>query len=244
MIIDVHTHLWEGRWEQDKAALLHAMELYGISKIYVSGLGVHKPSPEQVEEANRQIAQFVREQPGQVEGYVYVSPEHSDALDVVRRGIEEQGMSGIKFWVSTLCDEPCVNPVVEAAIDYQVPILIHAFHKAIGQYEGESIGRNVAALARRYPEAKLIMAHLGGNCYNGIPAIRDLPNVWVDASGSIFREDELEYAAEFVGIDRIVFGTDMPGSYLVNLGQVLEARFDAQARDKILSGNALKLFEH
>ena len=100
---------------------------------------------------------------------------------------------------------------------YNVPVLIHAFYKATGQYPNESTGRNVARVAARYPELKIIMAHLGGNCYDGLPAIRSFPNVWVDYSGSIFRADELPYALEMVGANRILHGSDMPGAYLVCL---------------------------
>ena len=54
---------------------------------------------------NGATAQFMKEQPRHIGGYVYVSPEHKNALDVVRRAIEDDGMEGIKLWVSTYCDD-------------------------------------------------------------------------------------------------------------------------------------------
>lgn len=242
-IIDIHTHLWHGYYEQNKTALLQAIERYGISRIYVSALGGYQPDPDTVTVLNSQVAQFHREHPDTVSGYVYLSPEHPNAMDVLRRGIEEQGMDGVKLWVSTFCDDPCVFPLVEKIIGYGVPLLLHSFHKALGQIPTETVGKNVANLARRYPECKIIMAHLGGNCYNGVPAIRDCSNVWCDYCGSIFRGDELDYALEYLGADRILYGTDMPGSYVVNLGQALDAHITADDRDKILYQNALKLFD-
>lgn len=219
------------------------MEQYNIDRVYVSGLSGSTPTSQEVTEVNREVASFVREEPEKIGGYVYISPEHDNATDVLKRGIEEQGLSGAKFWISSLCDDVCVNPVAEKIIDYGVPLLIHAFHKSNGQYPNESVGYNVAVLARRYPELKIIMAHMGGNCYNGIPAIRDCPNVWVDYSDSLFRGDELTYAIEVIGADRILHGSDMPpGSYLVNLGQVLEANMSKENRDKILYKNALQVF--
>ena len=243
-VIDVHTHLWQAHgYTADEDALLRAIDRYGISRIHVSALGGYRPTPEDVTEMNDATARFHRAHPESVSGYVYISPEHSNALEVLRRGIEEQGMEGVKFWVSTFCDDPCTYPLVERIIEYGVPLLIHAFHKANGQVPNETVGENVARLARRYPEAKIIMAHLGGNCYNGVPAIRDLPNVWCDWCGSIFRGDELAYALEYLGPDRLLYGTDMPGSYLVNIGQLLELDLPAEDRDKILYGNAEKLFD-
>ena len=132
---------------------------------------------------------------------------------------------------------------IEQAINYGVPVLLHSFHKANGQAKNETVGVNVARLARRYPEAKLIMAHLSGNCYDGIRAVRDLPNVWLDFCGSIFQQDALDYALEYVGADRLLHGSDMPGNYLVNLGQVIALDIDEESRAKILGGNAKRLFD-
>lgn len=243
-IIDMHTHLWQGSYAEDKANLLQAMERYQIDRVFVSGLAhVGNPLPAMVEEVNREVFAFTQEHPECVSGYVYVSPEHANALDVMRRGIEDQGMVGVKLWVATFCDDPRVYPLVEQAIEYGVPILIHAFHKAVLQLPRETTGAQVANLARRYPEAKLIMAHLGGNCYHGMPAVRDYPNVWVDYSGSIFRGDELDYALELVGADRILYGSDMCGIYLVNLGQLLGADISEADREKIFYGNTERLFD-
>ena len=243
MVIDVHTHIWQGRYESDKAALLEAAEVYGIDEIYVSPLGDPIPSVEDVCEFNSEMAKFVKEQPDIIRGYVYVSPEHDDAMDVLKRGIEEQGLVGLKLWISRKCDDVTVNPLIEKCIEYGVPVLLHSFHKANGQYEFESVGINVANLARRYPEAKLIMAHISGNCYDGIRAVRDIPNVWVDYCGSIFQQDALQYALEEIGADRLLHGSDMPGSYIVNLGQLDDLDISAEDREKILWKNTVKLFD-
>ena len=239
---DVHTHIWDSH-PDDERVLLEAIERYAIERIYVSTIEKYAPDADDVRRYNARTAAFARAQPSCVSGYVYVSPELPDAMDTLRRGIEEQGLIGVKFWVSSYCDAPCVNPLVERIIDYGVPLLVHSFHKANGQVPNETVGRNVAALARRYPEVKIIMAHFGGNCYNGIPAIRDCDNVWCDYCGSIFRGDEMNYALEYLGAERILFGTDMPGSFVVNFGQVLEADISDAGRDLILCGNAKRLFD-
>ena len=243
MIIDVHAHILPYYdIQQDKADCLRAMETYGIDKLYVSSVGAHVPDEAEVETLNREVADFVREHPKEIGGYVYLNPAHSNAMDVLRRGIEEQAMDGIKLWVATFCDDARVNPIAEKAIEYNIPVLLHAFHKARGQYCTETVGNNVAELALRYPELKIIMAHLGGNCYHGIPCIKHLPNVWVDHSGSIVRADDLRYTIKNIGADRVLFGTDLPGLVSGCIGQVLEAA-DGEDREKIFSKNALKLFD-
>lgn len=243
MIIDAHTHVWGEQYEASTRDLLKACEQYRIDKLYVSGLQTHYSDPSEIARLNGDVHRFMREQPGLVEGYCYVNPANADAQDVLKRGIEEYGMSGMKLWVATFCDDPRVFPLVEMCIGYKVPILIHAFHKAVGQLEHESTGVHVARLAARYPEAKLLMAHFGGNGYHGIKAIRDCPNVWADFSGTYFRRDELDYAIGQIGAGRIVFGSDMNITYLVNVGQLEEAELTPEEKDMIYYKNALKLFD-
>ena len=47
-----------------------------------------------------------------------------------------------------------------------------------------------------------------------------------------------------LGIDRVLFGTDMPGiDFAVSYSQVLEANLTDAEKSQILSGNAQKLFK-
>ena len=243
MLIDVHAHIWGSSYEQDKRAIIKSCELYGISQVYVSGLRSYVPDEQEIKELNREVYRFAREEEGIIKGYCYVNPGHRNCLDVLKQGIEEYGMSGMKLWVSTLCDDTRVFPLVERCIEYDIPVLVHAFHKAVGQLPYESYSWNVANLARKYPKVRIIMAHMAANCYTGLKSIRDLKNVWVDFSGSIIRGDDILYAKKVLGADRILFGTDMPGaSPLVCLGQVEEADLTSEEKERICYRNAMRLF--
>ncbi|NSW91743.1 MAG: amidohydrolase [Firmicutes bacterium] len=241
MIIDIHAHIWADRYETDKKEIIKACEMYNISKVYISGLRSYYPDKDEISELNYEAYRFMKEYPEHIGGFCYVNPVHDNSINVLKKGIEEYGMSGMKLWVATYCDDPLVFPLVEKCIEYNVPILVHAFKKTINQLEFETTGPNTANLARKYPEARIIMAHLGGNSYHGIKAIRDLKNVWVDISGSIFRRDDVDYTVEQIGVERILFGTDMPGSYLVNLGQIEEANLTPEEKELIYYKNAIKV---
>lgn len=242
MIIDMHAHIWGTKTDLHAAQLVEACELYGIDKIFISPLRTHYSDAEEIEFLSGEVFRICQKYPKNFLGYEYVNPALSNALDVLKRGVEERGMIGMKLWVSTFCDDPRVNPLVEQCIKYDIPILLHSFVKSVRQLEFETTGIHVRNLAVRYPEAKIIMAHLGANCYHGIKAIRDCKNVSVDLCGSIYRRDDLDYTAEQIGTDRILFGTDMPGSFTVNYGQVLEADLTDSQREDILYRNAVKLF--
>ncbi len=245
MIIDMHAHLWRGKYEENKEEIVRAAEAYEISRIYLSSLGSHYPDEVEIAELNQATYQFMNEQPNLIKGYCYINPTHNNSLDMLKRGIEEYSMSGMKLWVATLCDDPKVFPLVEKCIEYDIPILVHAFYKAVGQLQFESVGSHVSNLASRYPESKIIMAHLAANCHMGIKDIMYNKNVWTDISGSMFRLDDVDYTKKLIGADRILFGSDLPGaSYLVNLGQIEEADLTQEEKEKIYYKNAENLFKN
>ena len=238
-IIDMHAHIWNGREKSCADAMRRASERYGIEKILVSALGSHYPNKDEVRYLNEQTAKLIEED-SLFSGYVTVSPEHDDALGVLRRGIETQGMIGMKIWVSCLCDDNCCDKLYEYCAEHDVPVLIHALKKTVGQLPKEATGVHVAAAAQRHPGTKFIMAHLGGNCYHGLPLVKDLPNVWSDFSGGYCRREDVPYAVEQLGAGRILFGTD--NAYAMNLGQVLDGDLTREQQEQILYRNTAELF--
>ena len=244
MIIDIHTHIWGSRYESDKQTLLKAMDRYGLARIYVSGLRSYVSDEEEIDFLNKIVYDFMKEEPEKVGGAVYLNPKNANVMDVLKRATQEQGFEMIKLWVCTTADDPSVDPIMDYAEANGLPVLFHAFHKANGQVANETTGIHVANIARRHPKTKILMAHLGGNCYDGIPAIRDLKNVWVDTSGStFFHGDDLNYTVEQIGVERILFGTDQTGSCGSNIGQVLGADLTQEQRELIFYKNAQKLLD-
>lgn len=245
MLIDMHAHLWRGRYKENKEEIIKAADVYNISRIHISSLGSQYPDETEITELNQATHDFMKEQPRLIHGYCYINPNHANSRQTLTFGIEEQGMTGMKLWIATYCDDPKVFPLIEKCIDYDIPILVHAFYKSVGQLPHESVGSHFANLAKRYPEAKIIMAHLAANCHMGIKEIKSYPNVYVDISGSIFRRDDLDYTKKHIGADRILFGSDLPGaSFLVNLGQTEEADLTEEERQKIYYQNTLNLFKN
>ncbi len=244
-IIDMHAHIFAtANVEKQKYLLLRAIEKYSIDQIFISSLKGYFSTEEEVAELNRITAIFSKENLSRIKGYVYLCPEHHNALDVLKRGIEEQNMIGAKVWVSEKCDSEKMDSLAEKMISYNVPLLIHSFKKSTSQCANESTSVNIRNLALRYPELKIIMAHVDGNCYHGVQNVRELQNVWVDVSGSTNRTNEVEYAVENLGPDRVLFGSDLTGcSFAIPYGKVLEADVSDEIREKILYKNSVKLFE-
>ncbi len=240
-VIDLHTHIWGDRNQRDAGALVAMLDRYDLEWIGVSCLaGGQQPTLNDIRRANDATAAFQRREPERVVGFSYLNPRHgAAAVDELRRCYELHGFRFIKLWISAHADDPCVFPIVERAIDLGVPILQHAFCKATGLLQYESDPTHVANLARRYPEARIIMAHMGADFTFGCNAVRDCPNVWADMCGTYCETGMIDYALSQLGPRRILFGTDAPGvSFLNNVYKVLDAPMSAEQKRLIFHDNA------
>ena len=112
----------------------------------------------------------------------------------------------------------------------------------------------------RYPKLKIIAAHGGGYLpfYLGRfeQAWRMRPECRVNLSRSpgevvkqiwfdtvLFREDQIDFLVNLVGVDKVVMGTDSPFDMGENdpVGLIKKTKLDAATQAAILGGNATKL---
>jgi hypothetical protein len=225
--------------------LIEAADKLGIDQLCCSILTPRRPATaEAFRECNQWVAEGLRRFPGRVLGYCYVNPAYSrEALAEIRRCVEERGFIGVKLYNEHTCTEPVVFPIVELAIELNVPILHHAGHAhyLLEDQPRISDGGHFAELSRRYPEAKLICAHVcgGGDWEWTIKALRRAPGVFLDTSGSVTDEGVVEMAARVLGVDRLVFGCDL--SMTASVGRIRGANLSAPEKAKILGGNLEKL---
>jgi hypothetical protein len=247
-VIDCHAHLTHhsrATWEADDRKLIEAADKLGIDQLCCSILTPKRPATaEGFRECNQWLADAVRRFPGRVLGYCYVNPGCGrEAVEEIRRCLQERGFMGIKLYNEHNCTEPVVFPVAELAIELGVPILYHAGHShyLIEDQPHISDSGHLAELARRYPEAMLICAHIsgGGDWEWTIKAARHAPNVMLDTSGSVTDAGTVDMAAAVVGVDRLVFGCD--SSMTAGVGKIRGASLNAQDKEKILGGNLMRL---
>ncbi|HPJ22937.1 MAG TPA: amidohydrolase family protein [Clostridia bacterium] len=240
MIIDIHAHLWGGAYIENKRQIIRSAELFGLNRVFISSIQSYNPDEEEIEFLNNLTLGFMKEEPELIGGFVYLNPRHRDKTEVMKRYIGE-GMKGVKIWVSVLCDDPSVNEIAENCIRMNVPVLVHSFHKATGQLENETTSVNVRTLALRYPELRIIMAHMGGNPYHGLRCIHDLPNVFPDISGTPIGRGEIDYAVSQVGVSRLLFGTDMPYGGRQCIAQMEDSSLSEDDKKKVYYKNAMKV---
>ena len=69
----------------------------------------------------------------------------------------------------------------------------------------------LSAQARRHPDVAFILAHIGGggDWLHSLRALADVPNVYVDLSGSGVDGGMLEACLESAGVNRLLWGSDI-----------------------------------
>ena len=236
-IIDLHAHLWQGREDSDAEGLIDEARDFGAEYVAVSHLWGRQPTPEQVRQGNDVTAAWEKRSGRLLRAQATLNPRHGPgALEELARCYETHGIRMVKLWTAARCIDPCVFPVIERCIELDVPVLQHAFFKANGNGFHETIPQDVAALARRYPEAKIVMAHVAGDYIRGTWAIRDTPNVRTDISGSYCEAGMVDTAVRELGPERLIFGSD--NGIAFNLGKVQDALISEEAKARVLYDNA------
>jgi predicted TIM-barrel fold metal-dependent hydrolase len=243
-VIDCHDHLaHHGRasWQEDDRRLIEAADKLGIDQLCCSILTPRRPATaEGFRECNQWMAEGTRRFPGRVLGYCFVNPGYGrEALEEIRRCVEDRGFIGVKLYNDYVVTEPVVWPVVELAIELRVPILHHAGHTSWLPQPQPRItdGGHLAELSRRYPEAMLICAHIsgGGDWEWTIKALRNAPSVYLDTSGSVVDEGIIEMAVRILGADRLLFACD--GSLTASVGRLRSATLNDADKRKIWGSN-------
>ncbi|MBL9157698.1 MAG: amidohydrolase family protein [Verrucomicrobiales bacterium] len=141
------------------------------------------------------------------------------------------------------CSDPRLMPLIEAVIARKGVIMQHTWNKTGGkQAPGESTPAELAVVAARYPDQVFLCAHAGGEWEQGIRAVRDTPNVWIETSGFDATAGFIEMAVRELGEDRLLFGSHLPSRSLgTELTKVTAAAISEEAKRKILGGNFRRL---
>ena len=249
MIIDCHVHFRPGGMPTDERAdmLVRFADRVGIDKLCVCcGPSLkspyQSPPPEFIEQNDVVLEQMAR-YPDRFIGFCYVNPVHEkQALAEIDRCIVDGGMGGIKLLCGLFCNDPRMGPVIERAIELDVPVLQHTWKKVTGNLEFESTPDHFADLAARYPEAKLIFGHVGGDWEYGIKAVKHHPNTYLETAGGNPEAGFVEMAVREVGAGRVVYGSDAAGrSFASQIGKVYGADISDEEREQILGGNMERL---
>ena len=224
-LIEVHAHFLHARcgrkdWRERNASRLRAGERIGVTVHIASILGswghtspIYFPSPADVTMGNDEMMALQDREGDRVRSYVTVNPnDREHALSEIERCFA-RGAIGIKLAASRRADDPLLDPIATEAARRGAPILQHVWQHRRRDWPGQeaSDGVELARLAARHPDVAFILAHIGGggDWQHTLPAIKDVPNVYVDLSGSGVDRGMLDRTVATVGASRMLWGSDL-----------------------------------
>ncbi len=174
----------------------------------------------------QQVSAFVKTDPKRFIGFGYVNPKESDAAIEVERQRDELRLFGLKLYPTS--DGFFVNdldtfPVYEIASKLGMPIMFHHAGMPVpNDLLKHSDPSLIDEVASRFPELKIIIAHLGyPRVDETLYVARKHNNVWCDISWPYGNVNHPSYpfmlwrdlltALNLGVINKLVFGTDYPG---------------------------------
>jgi predicted TIM-barrel fold metal-dependent hydrolase len=165
------------------------------------------------------VARYVAQHPRELIGFLACDPTQDGWEAEMRRGHEELGLRGIKLmpmYAGFRPDDEKLDALWRYAMDRRLPVLLHTGTTFVRQAPLEcTLPRHLDAVAIRFPDVKIIMAHLGhpyeGEC---VAVIRKHPNVYADISALHYRPFQLYHSLMLVqeyGVwEKVLFGSDYP----------------------------------
>jgi predicted TIM-barrel fold metal-dependent hydrolase len=224
-LIDCHAHFLHARcgrsdWAEVNAARFRAGETIGVTCHVASILGsygftspTYFPSPEDVVVGNDAMLGLGEREGERVRMMVTVNPNHTDhALNEIKRCVA-RGAIGVKLLASRRADDPLLDPICKLAAKLGLPILHHIWQHRTREWPSQEIsdGADLARLAARHPKVSFILAHIGGggDYMHTFHAVRDVPNIYPDLSGSGVDRGMLDNAIVTLGAQRLLWGSDL-----------------------------------
>lgn len=233
-IIDGHAHVgYTGGWANvgiTEEELISQMNQFDIEKTALCN------------ENNEITYNIMQQNPGRIIGCVYVNPLNQGTVDAMdeyfARGFTAVKLNPLRH--GYCADSEMLDPVLEKATKYNVPVCIHSGHPPY------SLPWQIALLAERHPDVKIMMIHMGHGhgvyIDAAIKMARRYPNIYLEMSGMPM-PSKIKEAYETVGKNRIMFGTDAPFHHpTVEIQKVLTSGLDEDALNKIFYDNACEFF--
>jgi predicted TIM-barrel fold metal-dependent hydrolase len=224
-LVDVHAHFHHARtgrsdWADVNAARFRAGDRIGITYHVASILGTwgfssptYFPSPDDVTLGNDAMLDLCTREPDRVRMFTTVNPNFTAHACAEIERCTSRGAIGIKLLASRRADDRLLDPIAALAAQHRLPVLHHIWQHRTREWPSQEIsdGADLARLAARHPRASFILAHIGGggDYAHTFAAVRDVPNVFPDLSGSGVDRGMLDAAVEALGTERLLWGSDL-----------------------------------
>lgn len=210
---------------------------------------------------DHEVAKYVSQHPEHLIGFLSVDPTQPGWRDELVEGHRHLGLKGIKLlpmYAGFRPTDPELDDLWRYAAKHGLPVLLHTGTTFMTKAPLEcTLPRLIDDVAIRFPDVKIIMAHLGhpweGEC---IVTIRKHENVYADCSALHYRPfqlyNSLMLLQEYGVWHKLLFGSDYPFTTVTaslagmrNLNAMLEGtalpRLDMEKMEAMFHRDTLKL---
>jgi predicted TIM-barrel fold metal-dependent hydrolase len=239
VIVDCHVHIGKSTRLQisvNGEMLLRIADEMGIDKICCTDLTALFYD---MHEGNALLAAEMKRYPD-ILGWASLHSTRygQEAIDELQRCFFDYGMRGLKIYSTPEMSiaEPSTIRIFEMCASLNMPILAH------------TTPQECEYLLGYVPQAKLIMAHAGGQPFakgdwnRAIMSAKKFQNLYLDTASSTIDLGFVETCVAELGASKILFGTDTP---LLDpwpqWTKIRESKLPQSDLDLIMGGNILRL---
>ncbi len=277
MIVDVHTHVFpdiirENRenffsgeeefysiYKDSKAKmvsykeLLNVMDEEGVDKAVIFGFPWNNIEYAKIN--NDYIIEAIENYPERFIGFACLNPLINGALEEIQRCVKFglKGVGEIAFYSRDIDDEIIdkLKPIMEFCREKDIVFLIHTNEPVGHEYPGkvDMKLKNIYKFVKKYPENKIILAHMGGGLFFYTLMKKEveevLKNTYFDTAAVpfLYKIEIYNILAQFRIEDKILFGSDFPLIKPIRYFNDMEkSGADKEILNKIKGLNAKKLF--
>jgi uncharacterized protein len=175
-----------------------------------------------IAEQNRLSCEIAAASGGRIVSFCGVDPRRPGAADLLRTAVDEWGARGLKLYPTNgfAPDDPICHPLYDVVAERGLPVLLHGGHSGRRQKSKYGHPMLVDAAAADYPDVQFIIGHsarIEGWAREAFTVAVYKTNVHLDMSlwqhwagpDEICRT--LLWLKDRVGLDRVLFGSDMVG---------------------------------
>ncbi len=240
MIVDSHAHVdlveaWG--WFDPPETIVELMDEAHIDQAivmpYRDATGPNDPATLYIRDAVLRYSE-------RLIGYIRLNPNAPGAVDALDQAIVDFKMKGLKLHPVSYVGFPygeATLRVMRRAAEYNAPILFHTGDEAL------ALPEEVAQAARLVPQARVILAHMGGYYHNEavLELGSELPNILVDTSAVPYPW-MIRRAVDVLGVERVLFASDGPGCLPgLELDKVRLAGLSRIEEEMVFSGNIRRI---
>lgn len=246
--IDIHCHFnhgveYEAKETEDYRCDLNFLQRermrLNVSVCAMAGTFAAVLTNKTVEAENEYLYAIAEEHPN-IYQWIVVDPRNDETFRQAKRMLKSKKSLGIK--IHPICHaysiEEYGNKIFSFANDNGCVVLTHPL------IDGSLTVVGSFAAVDKYPDMKLIVAHLGTkpSYYSSIIQQAKHQNIYTDTSGNASNQNNvIECAVERIGSGKILFGTDSY-SCAFQRGRIDYADISQTDKENILYKNALRLF--